>query len=304
MKSPSGQVDKVPVSGDRVSNIPAPISETFSHLKNAWPLAFVGFVVGLFAAVIVNLRNRRSGVTTRAQLRATTSTLQSSAVAFESNRMSLAKADRTIRLSRHDMEKHLRNEGASSSMWTVNWHGNIHEYPRKPEYAAGEKQSRAQFESSPAKRGLEKVDQREPGCASERVLAEFTSRIEPPNLPDWFWDRGSSGSSDITQLSAAENTEPVAVHMPSDATSRMERLRGLFANVGLENLHRGYGGNMPQDDPDHRDNSPSSAQTPEILSPREFVPVKEPKRTSDDATSANRGDEIRILPSKRGQYGS
>jgi hypothetical protein len=216
----------------------------------------------------------------------------------------LAKADRTFGLSRHDMEQHLRNEGASGSMWTVNWHGNIHEYPRKPEITAGEKLPRAQSEAAPATRSFDKVVQREPDCASERVLAEFTSRIQPPNLPAWFWDRGSSALSNITQLSAGENAEPVAAHMPSDAASRMERLRGLFANVDLENLHRNYGGTMPQDDPDRGANSPATAQTPVILSPREFVPVKEPKRTSDDATSANRDDEIRILPSKRGQYGS
>jgi hypothetical protein len=172
-------------------------------------------------------------------------------------------------------------------------------------------------------------------CASEPVPTDYiesvSPRIQAPKLPDWFWEQGTSGTAGFAHLAAqhAAATE----QMSSSAESRLERLRGLFPTVGLANLHRNRGplpdeeqassaiATAPgRDNPlivetspiappiektaDVMDTVPITA-TPEILSPKEFVPFKEQRRkaAADSGTGWN-DEEIRILPAKRGQYGS
>ncbi len=320
----------------------------------------------------------QSGVTTRAQLLAAANTLQRlevGAVGFVLNRVCLAKADPAFRHSLHEMEKHLRNHGASSSMWPVRWHGFIDEPPRNPEYAAAENALPAQsehaeeaadvrthssvyeFPKPPAElpsrpkpappNDLEmpwwllppssRVRPEAQACVAEPVLTDYPEsaphRIQAPKLPDWFWEGGTSGTGDFTHL-PAEHASIATEKMTTDAESRVERLRVLFANVGLANLHRNRGPLLIDEQqpssgiitapgrtsPPVVEPSPAAPPVekaadevvttpviaePEILSPKEFVPVKERKRRSDAISSTVwNDDEIRILPAKRGQYGS
>jgi hypothetical protein len=326
----------------RAAHLPPRSIETSANLKSAWSFALLGFVIGLLAGVIVK-HSQRTGVTTRAQLRAALNTLQrmeAVTVGFVLNRVPLAKADPTFRRSPRDMEQNLRNQGDSSSTWPVRWHGTIGE-PRKTDYVAGESLSPAQAGPVPPMPSSVKVGQSEPAPPPARhQKADVTlwrtqfasqshpapaqvcaSSVQPPKLPEWFRERGSGGPGDFARLLAPENEKPAAEQMPS-ASSRMEGLRGLFENVGLANLHHSHGPFSPDEQPlptRHAAQSPatmpaqnaaeptSAAQveaTQDILSPRQFVPIREPRCTSDDATSANLDGEIRILPSKRGQYGS
>jgi hypothetical protein len=349
--------EQPPVSRKNTSGMSGPISVTFAYLKGAWPFALVGFVIGFLAASIVNKRKQRVGVTSRAQLHAAGNTpqnLEAGKVGFVSNRVPLAKSDLAFRRSLHDMEQHLPNEVASSSMWTVNWHGIIEDSARKPEPSAGENLSSAQSQPAPAAPAFDRTDtffkrpieetskpgsaqpklfisqlqpEPVPACASTGARAEYPastpSKIQLPNLPDWFWEGGgSSGSRDFAHLSIAKETEPGSEQMLPDAASRMERLRNLFANVGLGNLHRNRDPLSQHESMEPRPLNPQApslktaekpgeqASTtgvetrPKTLLPREFIPLKEPKHASDVAAFANLDDEIRILPSKRGQYGS
>jgi polysaccharide biosynthesis transport protein len=323
----------------------------------------------------------QSGVTTRAQLLAAVNTLQRlevGAIGFVLNRVSLAKADPAFRRSLHEMEKHLRTQGASSSMWPVRWRGFVDEPPRKPEYAAhdhalpehsehapeaaDERASSTVYEFPKASAELPArpkpvlpIDAEMPWwllppssrvkpeasvvetCAAEPVQTEYPDsappRIRAPKLPDWFWEGGTNGTGDFTRL-AAEHAAAATEQIPLDSDSRLERLRGLFSNIGLANLSRNRGP-FPPDEPQSSPitvtgsiqvNIPAVepgpvvapvekaveavvAQQvfarPEILSPKEFVPIKVQKSRSDAASSTGwNDDEIRILPSKRGQYGS
>ncbi len=356
----------------------------------------------------------RSGVTTRAQLLAAVNTLQRlevGAVGFVLNGVTLAKADPGFRHSLEDMEKHLRSQGNSSSMWPVRWHGFLDDPARKPESAVEDlspEQAEPASETavqripntvvefpkptaeplSPPKSALPNDTETRwwllpnatpadpapaQSCAAEPVESEYPAsappRIQPPKLPDWFWEGGPGGSGDFTRLPAIENAQPASESMLTDAEARIERLRGLFANVGLSTLHRNRG-SVTQDEylpreelyprtdqlprteqlprqellphaepriPAQQDSYgvpvaqnqfqtavaqpapvaipatelPEPAPTrlitaePQILSPKEFVPVKESKRKPDTKTSADwDDDEIHILPAKRGQYGS
>jgi len=321
----------------------------------------------------------QSGVTTRTQLLTAVNTLQRlevSAVGFVLNKVSLAKADPAFRHALHDMEKHLRTQGVSSSMWPVRWHGFIDEPPRKPEYVVEENALPAQSEptretaeahaSSTVYKAPPELPSRsrpEPtkdaelpwwllppssqvksealavvpeACAAEPVQTDYPEsappRIQTPQLPDWFWEGGTGGTGDFTHPA----TEPAAPteQIPSDAELRLERLRGLFSNVGLANLHRSRGTLLGDEQqlapgtvtsPARLDPpvpgpipaapsvekaaevvvTPQVVAKPEILSPREFVPIKEQKRRSGAESSPGwHDDEIRILPAKRGQYGS
>jgi len=324
----------------------------------------------------------QSGVTTRAQLLAAVKTLQRlevGAVGFVLNRVSLAKADPAFRQSLRDMEEHLRNQGVSSSMWPVKWHGILDEPQRKPEYAASENappvqsehkqvvadaqaqsaaygspKTPAEFPSQP--RPMPPNDSESPwwllptnsrlrpearasaneACAAERVPTDYPesapARLTPPQLPDWFWESGASGTGDFTRL-AVEHAAAAREQLPTDAESRLERLRGLFANVGLANLHRNRESFPSDEEPPSPipvvapslivprvaepkpaaplvEKAPEPAiapqinAKPEILSPKEFVPVKEQKhRFTSASDSAWNDDDIRTLPSKRGQYG-
>ena len=320
----------------------------------------------------------RSGVTTRAQLLATVNSLQRleiSAVGFVLNRVSAAKADPAFRHSLHDVEKHLRNQGVSSSMWPVRWHGFSNQPPRKPEYAARECASPAQSEpvqeagkfrtppsihenpKAPAEMKLgpkpEPANDTEPpwwlspppprvksetkidsiqACVAESVQTS-SPRIPAPKLPDWFWEGGTIRTGDLA-YQAAEHAANATEQLPLDAKSRVERLRGLLSNVGLANLHRNRAPfladgersphvtvsppasvNPPVVQPssavplvEKTDESVATthvAATPERLSPREFIPLKEKKSSSSVESSPGfKEDEIRILPAKRGQYGS
>lgn len=154
-----------------------------------------------------------------------------------------------------------------------------------------------------------------PACATAPRFPENESvtptRIQGPKLPDWFWngEPASSGASQVQPSieSAAET------HVLSE--SRIERLRELFANVGLADLHRNRAPlSEIAEEIQHQNEAPASGQKAEAESsvaaptetqpdvapapvtglPREFVPVKEPVQD----------DDIRILPAKRGQYGS
>jgi polysaccharide biosynthesis transport protein len=322
----------------------------------------------------------QSGVTTRAQLLATVNSLQRlevGAVGFVLNRVSLTKADPAFRHSLHEIEKHLRNQGASSSMWPVRWHGVIDAPPRTQEHAVRENtlppQSTQRHEAaglsaastvvefskappelpSQSKPALPDAElpwwllppssQIKPGvpantveaCAAEPVQSVCQESAPPsihaPKLPDWFWEGGASGTGDFTCL-AAEHAAAASEQIPPDTESRLDRLRGLFSNVGLANLHRNRGnftaGEQPQPTapiaapggfnsttaepapvappvvkgPDVVISIPITAK-PEIRSPKEYVPVKEPKHKAA-AGKDWRDDEIHILPAKRGQYGS
>ena len=356
----------------------------------------------------------RSGVTTRAQLLAAVNTLQRlevGAVGFVLNRVTLAKADPGFRHSLEDMEKHLRSQGNSSSMWPVSWHGFLDDPARKPESAVDDlspEQAEPASDTAISRIPNTVVEFPKPtaeapslpksalpnhaetswwllpnaspappaptqACAVEPVKSEYPAsappRIQPPKLPDWFWEGGPGGSGDFLRLSAPENAESSSEPLQSDAEARIERLRGLFANVGLAALHRNRGSvaqdevlpreeqlprteqfphekqlphteQLPrpelkiaaqQDSPESpvaanqfetavvqpapvaisAANLPEPASAvlitaePQILSPKESVTVKEPKRKPDNKSSADwDDDEIHTLPAKRGQYGS
>ena len=323
----------------------------------------------------------QSGVTARAQLLAGVNTLhrlEVGAIGFVLNRVSLAKADPAFRHSLDEMEKHLRNQGASTSMWPVRWRGFIDEPPRKPEYAArdralpdlsehapeaADEQTSStvyEFPKAPAELPLRPKPvlpndavipwwllppfshvKREASvvetCAAESAQTDYPDsappRIPAPKLPDWFWEGGASRKGDLTGL-AAEHAAAATEQLPLDSKKRLERLRGLLSNIGLANLSRKCGP-FP---PDEQQSSPAAvaesvqfntpavepdpvvapAETavepvvatqvfanPEILSPKEFVPLKVQKSRSDAASSTGwNDDDIRILPSKRGQYDS
>ena len=318
----------------------------------------------------------QSGVTTRAQLLSAVNSLKRlevGAVGFVLNRVSLANADPAFRRSLHDMEKHLRNEGVSSSTWPVRWHGFNDDPPCKPEYAAREnalpaqsepKQESAKFRTPPTiyespKTPPELKSQSEPTHDAEIPwwLLPSSSRVKPetkidsieacigeplqtappriraPKLPDWFWEGGTNETGDLMHL-AQEHAGAAKEQLPLDTESRLERLRGLFSNVGLANLHRSRAPLLA----DREQSSPitvappalvnpSAAQPnpavplvekaaqavvttqvvakPERLSPREFIPLKEKQSGARVESSASRNkDEVRILPAKRGQYGS
>jgi hypothetical protein len=323
----------------------------------------------------------QSGVTTRAQLRAAADTLhrlEDAAVGFVLNRVPLAKADPEFRRSLHEMEKHLRNHGASSSIWPVRWQGFVDEPQRKPEHAAQENalpeesvhaEKTADLPSSstgcesvdvqceqsswqrsappnqqmpwwleqPASRDTTEAVATSQTCLAEAAQAEFPDFAPPhfqaPKLPDWFWESGTRGRSHLVQL-AAHETGVKTEEMTMDSESRIERLRGLFANVGLANLHRNRGELLfheqqasPGARPTPSRSVPSASKSspaeplianvtnavptppgkaqPEIFSPKEFVPLGGQKRRSDSVSSAGwNQDEIRILPARRGQYAS
>lgn len=115
----------------------------------------------------------------------------------------------------------------------------------------------------------------------------------------------------------------------------MDRLRSLFSNAGLANLHRSHEPLQQEQQPPTRQAvadkhraparefdpavaSPSMQAAaektpapvpeakviakPEILSPREFIPVKGSGRKVDAEVEAD--NDILILPAKRGQYTS
>jgi hypothetical protein len=228
----------------------------------------------------------RSGVTTRAQLLAAVNTLQRlevGAVGFVLNRVTLAKSDPGFRHSLEDMEKHLRSQGNSSSMWPVSWHGFLNDPARKPESAVDDlspEQAEPASDTAISRIPNTVVEFPKPtaeapslpksalpnhaetswwllpnaspappaptqACAVEPVKSEYPAsappRIQPPKLPDWFWEGGPGGSGDFLRLPAGENAESSSEPMQTDAEARIERLRGLFANVGLAALHRNRG---------------------------------------------------------------
>jgi capsular polysaccharide biosynthesis protein len=323
----------------------------------------------------------QSGVTARAQLLAAVNTLhrlEVGAIGFDLNPVSLAKADPAFRHSLYEIEKHLRNQGASSSMWPVRWRGFVDEPPREPEYVAKDHELPEHSEHTPGaadertpstvyefpKAPIELPSRPKPAlpndaempwwllppsssvkpeasvvetCAAESVQTDYPDsappRIPAPKLPDWFWEGSTSGTGDFTRL-AAEHAAATTEQMPLDSESRIERLRGLLSNVGLGNLSRKRGLFPPDEqqsspatiaDPRHVDTpavepsrvvvpaekaseavaTPQDFDKPEVLSPKEFVPVKVQKSRSDASSSTGwNDDEIRILPSKPGQYGS
>ena len=326
-----------------------------------------------------------SGVTTRAQLVAAVDKLRKfevGAVGFVLNRVSLAKADPAFRQSLLDMEKQLRAQGASSSTWPVKWHGLVNERVPVPEFSAenaelpGSSQTATDVPADKRPTQLNapvsnEADRpwwmpapthtksaQEEACVKAPSYSESAAassgRIQPPKLPDWFWDSNSSGPDDFTQLRTAAN---VAESPIVNSESRIERLRGLLANVGLADLHRSRApiAGSPQMIP-HRDKTPDTiwragtepvfdipaeAQTalsdvavsatavsanveakPATVAPLEFVSAKDSK--SDPSRNAmkepakpstikppfsttaafDNGDDLQILPARRGQYGS
>lgn len=320
----------------------------------------------------------QSGVTTRAQLLTALNTLQrlgTGAVGFVLNRVCLAKADPAFRHSLQDMEKHLRNQGASNSIWPVRWRGIIEDPARIPDRPSGE--SALPAHSKPA---TECADQQAPfgadarpklaatpeshsepthsspaetpwwllppspqppppppitACAAGPVQAEYPAQgpplVHPPKLPDWLWEQGSKSFSHLHSVEAQGHVQEQA---QPEVESRMDRLRSLFSNVGLADLNRNYAP-LPEEreptrqvvadisqvpsrgfdadvalPPTHAVAEKTSATVPEakviakpeILSPREFVPVKSGRRNRDAEPEVD--NDIVILPAKRGQYTS
>ena len=147
-----------------------------------------------------------------------------------------------------------------------------------------------------------------PAEGSDVAPARSAPIPRPEPLPGWFWDVGSSGSGGGSEESGTvEKEKPVEGKNPFEAESRLNGLRGLILTLELKKL------NM------RRESAPvgaesSSAETPapeaniagsevtaqpEILPPKEFVPMSETKRAREEGD-----DDIRILPAKRGQYRS
>lgn len=324
-----------------------------------------------------------SGVTTRAQLLAAVNTLQRlevSAVGFVLNRVGLAKADPAFRHSLRDMEKHLRNQSASSSMWPVRSRGFVDEPASQAEHVSSQgaaseewepaQETAAQHPASTVFEWPKTVPESHPAPTTappdeaempwwlldaplpaqptpavacvprpvERVVSSAPGQnTQPPRLPKWFWEGGSSGSGDFTQLPPAEEVERDNEENPIDAESRLHGLRGLFVNLGLTNLSRNkdfasqdepppanqqsvseppvlHRAAMPYAAPHSNPSAPVEmppaqakqvAAKPEFLSPREFVPVKDANRASGVLPKTSwEDDEIRILPARRGQYRS
>ena len=251
----------------------------------------------------------RSGVTTRAQLLATANTLQRlgiRAVGFVLNQVSLSYADQEFRHSLEDMEKHLRSQGDSSSMWRVRWHGFLNDPPRKPESAvedlsaeraepAGDTTVQRMPNTvvefliptaeapSPPKSALPNVAETPwwllpntspahsapaQSCAVEPVKSEYPAsappRIQPPKLPDWFWEGGPGRSGNFMRLPAAENAQSALEPMQTDAEARIERLRGLLANVGLATLHRNRGSVAQDEDLPREEQVTEQLPSPEL----------------------------------------
>lgn len=325
----------------------------------------------------------QSGVTTRAQLQAAFNTLQrlgTGAVGFVLNRVCMAKADPAFGHSLHDMEKHLRNQSASSSMWPVRWRGIIEDPERIPDESSGENTMPAHAEPAPEVAGQQarfSADMRprfaaapdshpQPApttnsaetpwwllppspqppeaapltaCAAgplqDEYPAESRARIHPPNLPDWFWERGTGESEDIAKLPTGRVQQDVEEQVRPEVESRMDSLRSLFSNIGLEKLQRNRApsaqeqqppvqqGSVPLPAAPARGNDTGMAQPsmqaiaedaavsarearviakPEILSPKEFIPIKDASRKHDAGSEED--DDILILPAKRGQYRS
>ena len=323
MKPLRGRVNQMPASGQSTSGPPAPASGNFARFRNGWPFALVGFVFGLLTFITAKKRFQLSGVTIRAQLRGLANTLQAVTVGFELKRAPLPNVESGSRRSLHYMEN-LSAQGDSRSMWPVRWHGTINAPPRQSAPNASDHVFREADEGKPpseesqwAEPETQPASRRQLApdlvCASQNSQTEYPASapsIRPPKLPEWYWE---SGPDNFTHLQNAGSEKTAAEEIPSDTASRMERLRGLFAEAGLEVLHRNRGV-LPQSEQRTstlRESlqsvisaSSHAAATPENLSPREFVPIKLPESTSGDVTSANLDDEIRILPSKRGQYGS
>jgi len=249
-----------PGPAEKALGISTPTTGNFAHLKSAWPFALGGFLVGLLAGLVINKRNQKMGVTTRAQLRAAANTLHrlnKGALAFVLSQVRLVKANAAFRRSQPNMEQQLSDQGAPTSIWPVKWHGIVDQPPREPETIA---------------------------------------------------DTTSTATENLPPLTAAEPPPPGEV-------SRIERLRGLFAEVVLENLRRSHAP-LSQVEPDPQRTTPLRAErpaepaqtaradsVPESITPREFVPVKEPEHPPNDVTPGDLNDAIRILPSRRGQYG-
>jgi polysaccharide biosynthesis transport protein len=330
-----------------------------------------------------------SGVTTRAQLQAAINALQRldvSAVGFVLNKVGSVKADPAFRLSLRDMEKHLLNQGTTSSMWPVMWRGFIHEPP--PASAQTSVGNALPATAAPAQKAAEQADpmagfvlrrpaiaqtpapkpappdegamprsltasaqqseHEPPSCAAQSSQSEYPAtaprRIETPKLPDWFLGSGSSGSGSFMRLAASEASTSVQESAPSEAESRVERLRGLFSNVGLSDLRRSHTQHTEvplhsvaepaQPAPPLAPNHPvtNSADptvgipltrgpvvetptakppekrveaAPEILSPKDFAPASTQNRKPNPPRfSSWNDDEIQTLPSRRGQYGA
>lgn len=153
-----------------------------------------------------------------------------------------------------------------------------------------------------------------PTCATAPKFSEIEIvtpiRTQAPKLPDWFWNSEPASSGNLREQTSHEP----AAESPALGESRIERLRELFANVGLADLHRNraplseiaqeiqHQNEAPTSGEKTEAESPVAAPTemqsevapaPAAVLPREFVPVKEPVQ-----------DDIRILPAKRGQYDS
>ncbi len=183
-----------------------------------------------------------------------------------------------------------------------------------------------------------------PACATEPIARDYPAtvppRIQPPILPDWFWERGSGGSGDFMHLPVSEVTEQTQEPAPPNTESRMDRIRRLFTDSGLSELSRNPAA-QPVEEPQPQtrrpvpepaampvsvsasvtDTKPTTVETevkaatqpatqavakPEVLLPREFISSQDSHPNSNGTSRAESGndDEIRILPSKRGQYRS
>jgi hypothetical protein len=302
----------------------------------------------------------KPGVTTWAQFHTAVNGLQKAiagALGFELNGAAGSEADPASQQSLVGMDN-LRTQRTSSSLWPVKWRGLVNErlpVTDEPSDRSEQRATSSQF-SAPSGAGIEpdlenkeKVPQPaelpwwmaqphrpkfdlNPASANVPLFHHKQEAVQDrPHMADWFRNSGSR-PDDLAKHSAVEKSVETQV---SSAESRIERLRGLVANVGLASLHRNRAplaiDDVPQPfemqaplesaetesviDPPPISNSAAEAveAPPAIVSPREFIPVKDsPDNTATTSTpeasgktaGSDHNDEIRILPAKRGQYSS
>ena len=308
----------------------------------------------------------KPGVTTWAQFHTAVNGMQrviAGALGFELNGVAGSVANLVSRRSLLGMENNLHPQRTSSSLWPVKWRGLVNErlpvtdepldrseqcptssqFTTQPDPAIEPDLENKEKEPQPAElpwwmpRPHRAKFDLNPASANVPLFlhnqAHLQDRIQAPRIADWFRNSGSARPEDPTQNTAVEKSVETQVF---SGESRIERLRGLLANVGLASLNRNRAplavDDVPQ--PIEIQAASESAKTdsvidpppssnlaaedfeaaPAIVSPREFVPVKESQVESAKTSSPESpgkttavfddSDEIRILPAKRGQYTS
>lgn len=190
--------------------------------------------------------------------------------------------------------------------------------------------------SSSADPGKTKEDAASEDLGIALPLENSAIRFAPPKLPEWFWRDSSTGSREAAQAGAVEQGTPATTEATSGVASRLSALRGAVSALGMKNLGRrrevpapdrgesaealahvveaetvaALSTEVPARLAEQMREQPADARTtisvhteeavapePQKIAPREFVPVK--KRDASDEWDAS---DVRILPSRRGQY--